>query len=67
MNKWLMLSDSLYMFGLGGVNRLEENNHYKSDGTKSDYKTVLYIGTSSIAVVKESIEEIKKLLTDNKE
>lgn len=60
-NKWLELSGSLYLFGQGGINRLEPVD--QRDTTKKYiYITELYQGLTKIATVKESIEEIKEKL-----
>jgi 23S rRNA maturation-related 3'-5' exoribonuclease YhaM len=64
MNKWLELSGSLYLFGENSVNRVEEHIFYLNNGERSDYKTALFHKTSQIAVVKESIQEIKEKLNE---
>lgn len=63
--KWLHLSDQLIYFGPGGVTRIDTIKNFKSDGTKSDYCTELYEGSKRMTVVKESIDEIHKLLYNN--
>lgn len=58
MNKWLELSEGLYMFGQGGVTRLEPYKAYLTDGKRSEYITELFMGTARVGVVKDSIEDI---------
>ena len=66
MNKWLELDGNLYMFGSGGVTRVEplgEGDSY-INGKRIGYNTALYMGTTKLTIVKATAEEIKKLLTD---
>lgn len=64
MNKWLMLSDNLFLFGPGGVIRTDSQDTYMHDGSKSEYKTVLYSVSGKVTVVKESVDDILKLLLE---
>lgn len=67
MNKWLELDGSLFMFGVGGITRVEplgEGDRYVG-GRKIEYNTSLYQGTTRITIVKDTVEEIKKLLTES--
>lgn len=57
---WLNLSDGLYLFGQGGIDRLEESPHHENG--KSEMRTALYKGQTKITIVKESLETIKILL-----
>lgn len=68
MNKWLELDGSLYMFGQGGITRIEElseGDRYIG-GRRIEYNTTLFQGTTKITIVKATVEEIKNLLTNNK-
>jgi hypothetical protein len=59
MSKFLKLSEGLFLFGNGGVNRIEEiDNRYGA----SVYKTALFNNLQKISAVKESLEDIQKLL-----
>jgi hypothetical protein len=55
-NKWINLSEGVFLFGPGGINRIEPMD--KRDGVKTPYQTVLYSNLTKISVVKETIEEI---------
>jgi len=62
MNKWLLLSDGLYLFGENAINRVEKVSGYLSDGKKSVYVTALYNGQKEITRVTTTVEEIKEML-----
>lgn len=63
-SKWLRLSEGLFYFGTGGCNRLEEvDNRYG----ESIYKTALFSNNTKLSAVKESLEDIQKLLDNDKE
>jgi hypothetical protein len=62
MNKWLQLSEGTYLFGQGGVNRIEPMD--KRTGIKTPYNTVLYSDNTRITVVKETEKQIYELLLD---
>lgn len=64
MSKWIQLSEGIYLFGNGGINRIEPMD--KRNGTQTPYNTVLYSNTDRITVVKETEEQILKLLIDTK-
>jgi len=64
-SKWLELSGSLYLFGEGGINRIEPVDQ-RDTHKKYIYITELYQGLSRIAAVKESLEEIKEMLNNDK-
>jgi hypothetical protein len=67
MNKptWLILTDSLYLFGPGGITRVEEHKAHLTDGSRSAYKSALYEGQKQITVVRESVAEIIEKLAEN--
>ncbi len=60
-NKWLKLSDGLYLFGNGGVSKIERADLLNCPN--SPYITILY-GSNNVKItsVKESIEELLELL-----
>lgn len=62
INKWIKLSEGTYLFGPGGINRVEPVNVRKSDGSLSDYKTALFVGLTKITTVKDTEEEIEEKL-----
>jgi hypothetical protein len=62
MSKWLQLSEGIYLFGNGGINRIEPMD--KRNGVQTPYNTVLYSNTDRITVVKETEEQILNLLVD---
>ena len=66
---WINLSGNLYLFGSGGVTRVEDYVSYQNNGVRSENQTSLFSGTTRITAVKESIDEIKTLLNivDNKQ
>lgn len=64
---WLKLSDSAYFFGPGGINRIEKETTYTATQQVSEYKTSLYIGTTRIQVVIESVDEILEKIGKNNE
>lgn len=57
---WLWLSDGLYYFGQGGIDRVEESPHHENG--KSEMRTALYKGQTKITIVKEPIKTIRILL-----
>lgn len=60
---WLQLSGSLFYFGSGGVTRVEEHTGYvETTQKKSDHKSKLMAGTTSITLVNETPAEIYALL-----
>lgn len=59
-NTWLFLSEGLYLFGVGGVNRIEESPHHHNG--KSEMHTALYVGQTRLTTVKESVEYISSQL-----
>jgi hypothetical protein len=64
---WIKLSGSLYYFGQGGVTRAEEYSGYEAVTQKrSENKSQLFSGTTSIATVKESVDEIEELFYQRK-
>lgn len=58
---WLELSGGLYLFGQGGINRIEPVDQRDTSRTYV-YVTELYSGLTKVATVKESIETIKEML-----
>lgn len=62
MSKWIQLSEGVYLFGNGGVNRIEPMD--KRNGIQTPYNTVLYSNADRITVVKETEEQILNLLVD---
>jgi hypothetical protein len=61
---FLRLSEGIFGFGAGGVNRVEEvDNRYG----ESIYRTALFFNNTKLSAVKESIEEIQKLLDNASE
>lgn len=62
---FLRLSDGIFGFGQGGINRIETIDERYTQGN-SAYKTILYHNTTKIAGAKESLEEIQKLLDSPK-
>lgn len=62
MSKWLQLSEGIYLFGNGGINRIEPMD--KRNGLETPYNTVLYSDTNKITIVKETEEQILNLLID---
>lgn len=67
MSKYLQLSEGLFLFGQGGVTRVEPLDKRGSSGysTDSEFNTVLYNNNLKITVVKNTVDEILKML-DNK-
>jgi hypothetical protein len=59
-SNWIQLSEGIYFFGAGGINRIEPLD--KRNGVQTPYNTVLYCGNERITVVKETEEEIAKFL-----
>jgi hypothetical protein len=58
---FLKLSEGLFLFGQGGVNRIEPiDNRY----SESVYKTVIYNNLTKISAVTETVAEIEKMLVD---
>ena len=64
MSKFIKLSEGLFLIGEGGVNRIEPLalEYGFGEVRESVFKTVLYSNTIKITTVKETIEEIEKLL-----
>jgi hypothetical protein len=62
-NKWLQLSEGIFLFGTGGINRIEPMD--KRNGVKTPYNTVLFSDNNKITVVKETEKQIYELLLDN--
>jgi hypothetical protein len=57
--KFIRLSEGIYGFGSGGVNRIEPiDNRYGA----TVYNTVLYNNLTKIGAVKETVEDVQKLL-----
>lgn len=54
--KFIELSEGVYLFGEGGINRFEPMD--KRDGIRTAYETILYNNTSKISCVKETVQEI---------
>lgn len=56
---YLRLSEGIFGFGNGGINRIETiDNRYG----ESIYQTALFNNLQKLTAVKESIEEIQKML-----
>ena len=62
---WLKLSDSLFYFGQGGITRIETVD-MRDTTKKYVYVTELFQGVVRVAAVKETVEEIKELLNNDK-
>jgi hypothetical protein len=60
MNKWIKLSEGVFLMGQGGVTYFEAIPAYD---VKNEYKTVLYMGSKRIHV-KESVDDIFNLIVD---
>ncbi len=58
---FLKLSEGIYLFGQSGINRIEPIDTRFAD---SVYKTVLYNNLTKITAVKETQDEIEKMLLD---
>ena len=58
---WLNLSDTLVFVGNGGINRFEELGQYDKS-KEQGYNTVLFSGLTRITLIKETVQEIQKLL-----
>ena len=57
--KFIRLSEGIFGFGQGGVNRIEPiDNRYG----ETIYNTVLYSNMMKISAVKETVDEVQKLL-----
>lgn len=67
MSKFLKLSEGLFLMGQGGIVRIEPLAVEYGFGQvkENDFKTVLYAATGKITVVKDTVEEIEKLLDIN--
>jgi hypothetical protein len=63
---WINLSSGLYFFGDGGITRVEDCVHYKSDGSKTAAQSSLYAGKICIVSVEETLEQIKKILDEDR-
>lgn len=62
--QWLKLSECLFLFGEGAINRLETvDNRYG----ECVYPTVLFNNRQEVGRVKESIDDIQKLLDNVRE
>ena len=61
---FLRLSEGIFGFGSGAINRIEPIDDRYGD---SPYKTVLYNNLQKITAVKETLEEVQKLLDNVKE
>jgi hypothetical protein len=57
--KFIRLSEGIFGFGSGGVNRIEPIDDRYGD---SPYKTVLYNNLQKITAVKETVQDVQKLL-----
>jgi hypothetical protein len=56
---FIRLSEGIFGFGQGAVNRIEPIDDRYGD---SPYKTVLYSNLQKITAVKETIDQIEKML-----
>ena len=61
---FLRLSEGIFGFGSGGVNRIESTDNRYGDTV---YQTVLYNNMCKLSAVKESLEEIQILLDNVRE
>lgn len=61
---FLKLSEGIFGFGSGGVNRIEPIDDRYAD---SPYKTVLYNNLQKISAVKETLQEVQNLLDNVRE
>lgn len=59
-SSWVQLSEGIYLFGEGGINRVEPLD--KRNGIKTPYNSVLFHNNERITVVKETEKEILKIL-----
>ncbi len=59
---WIKLSNCLYFFGEGGITKIVPNEFHNTNPT--EWITVLYNQTHKVDTVKESIEEIEKMLSN---
>jgi hypothetical protein len=57
MSKWLLTSDGAFLFGQGGITRVEPFRDWV-DGIKVCKGTQLYIGTTLIAKVENDYDDI---------
>lgn len=57
--KFIRLSEGIFGFGSGGINRIETIDNRYGDTV---YNTVLYSNLTKISAVKETLEEVQKLL-----
>lgn len=58
---WLKLSDSIYWFGEGGVNKIEAiDSRYKTSMDKDN--SLLYVNNIKLGSVVETVDEISQLL-----
>lgn len=60
---FIKLSEGIFGFGNGGINRIEPIDLRYG---KSPYNSVLYNNLTKITAVKETIQEIEKLLDNTK-
>jgi hypothetical protein len=60
-NKWLILSQNLYLFGNGGVSKVEEIDT-RLLTKETTYRTALFCTNVKVGVVQESVEEIQRML-----
>lgn len=60
--KFIKLSEGIFGFGNGGINRIEPTDNRYGDTV---YNTVLYRDLKKISAVKETVEELEKLLNES--
>jgi hypothetical protein len=62
---WIKVSGEMILFGEGGVVRMKNLGQW-DESRKNGYSTELFNMNKSVCYVKETIDQIEKLLVDNK-
>lgn len=58
---WLRLTDGIYFFGTGGINRIEEIDTRYVQGEQVYFST-LFINTTKVGATKHTVDELQGML-----
>lgn len=64
MDKWILLPEGLFLFGRGGITRVEEMFDYNKDGEKVAVGVQLFNERKHIASSTKSIADIQRALEE---